>query len=540
MHRHMLALIVAIAPLAPVVARDDVVKIADGALSGVRGDDPNIRVFRGIPFAAPPVGDRRWQSPAPVLKWSGTLVADHFKPICPQQANERDEFKDQAQSEDCLTLNLWTKAKTASERRPVMVWFYGGAYRRGSANVSRYDGENLAKKGVILVSANFRNGVFGFFAHPDLDKESPQGVSGNYMLLDQIAALRWVKQNIAAFGGDPDNVTIFGQSSGAVSVSALVHSPLAKGLFQRAIAETGGVFAIPTNPGWGFFQERSLAQAEADGAALMAKLNTQSIAELRAKTPAEILNAALPGSNTYRPVIDGWALPADGRAMQADHSFNDVPILVGSNKDETYRPGSPDVTIASYTEQAQRRFGPRAAEFLGLLPLTSDTDARMAAANSGSVEWGDYIMGTWARMQAKTAKSNVYLYRFTRDQPVPASSPDKSPPTYAPHGAEIIYAFDNLHVYPWNWTDIDRQLADRMSSYWVNFAKTGNPNGPGLPLWPSVQTAPDTMMELGNHTGPIAIAYPQLLGFYNSLGPVPRITRTTMPQAVERGPRPKP
>jgi para-nitrobenzyl esterase len=407
-------------------------------------------------------------------------------------------------SEDCLYLNVWTAAKTPGERRPVMVWLHPGGYTSGSGSSPAYDGEALARKGVVLVTINYRLGIFGFFSHPELTRESDRHASGNYALMDQVAALQWVQKNIAAFGGDSKRVTIFGDSAGAASLSNLMGSPQARGLFQRAIAESGAWMGLSIAP------MRKLADAEQAGVKTAEALGAKTLAELRAKPAEEVLKAGRGGG----PVIDGWFLPEDVGAIFAAGQQNDVPILVGSNKDE----GTFFVQPAGaerFLEQARRRFDGLADTFLELYPAGSDEQANASQLAAFRDELG-WVMRNWARLATKTGKSKAYLYYFTHEPPVSAGSPRGGRGSGATHGAEAQYVFENL-LGGRPWTDLDHQLADTISSYWVNFAANGNPNGKDLPRWQAYD-------EKKN-------ARPMVLGDKVELGPEPNGSQLAFYQA---------
>lgn len=455
------------------------IHVEQGLVSGIDGNDPNVLVFKGLPFAAPPVGDLRWRAPKQPAPWSGVRKADKFSASCVQR-QARDT------SEDCLYLNIYTAAKTSNDRRPVMVWIHGGALTSGAGSI--YDGEALAKKGVVVVTVNYRLGVFGFLAHPELTKESDRNASGNYGLLDQIAALEWVQKNIAAFGGDAKRVTIFGESAGSWSVNYLMATPLARGLFQRAIGESGAEFA----------PARSLADAEKAGVAFAASAGAQSIAALRSSSADDLqkVRAFQTAAN-----VDGWLLPEDVETIFAKGKQSDVPVLIGSNNDEGTMFTPATVNAASFREMAEKRYGGDAQEFLKLYPFSSDQEAWAAQAASMRDYTFGWEMRTWARMQTKTGKSKVYLYYFSR---VP---PGKHRAAGAYHGSEIAYVFDNLRVAPFAttssapatpWEDADRKLAEAMSSYWVNFATKGDPNGGGLTKWPAYRAKDDQAMGFGD------------------------------------------
>jgi para-nitrobenzyl esterase len=396
-------------------------------------------------------------------------------------------------SEDCLYLNVWTAAKSANERRPVMVWIHGGALVIGSPAVVATDGSELAKKGIVLVSVNYRLGALGFLAHPELTKESAHHSSGNYGFLDQLAALQWVQKNIAAFGGDAKNVTIFGESAGSWSVNLLVGSPLGKGLFHRAIGESGGFLVgvrsiNPVNGG-------NLAEAEQTGVKFAQSVGARSLAELRAKPADEILKAATSAQNPvdarFGMNVDGWVLPDSLGRIFAGGRQNDVPVLIGSNADEGDLFTPPSVKAESWRERASRLYGARAGDFLKEYPASTDDEARQSgAAYFGDVNFG-LQMRTWARLQKRTGKSPVYLYLFDRVAP-------DAQCRCATHGSEIVYAFHNIGLSARPFQDADRSVSDVMASYWVNFARSGDPNGAGLPKWPAYTEQSDTLLALGD------------------------------------------
>jgi para-nitrobenzyl esterase len=458
------------------------VHVESGLVSGVVGVNSDVTVYKGIPYAAPPVGDLRWRAPKPPGKWEGVRKADQFGATCMQTPYpEGSPYRTAPEpvSEDCLYLNVWSSAKTVRENRPVMVWIHGGAFTRGSGSTSIYDGEMLAQKGVVVVTINYRLGVFGFFAHPELTKESDRNSSGNYGILDQIAALEWVQRNITAFGGDPKRVTIFGESAGSWAVNALVASPLAKGLFQRAIGESGANFApLP-----------KLADAEQAGLRVAKSLNADSIAALRAKSAAEMMKAS---GELARPNVDGWLLPDQVYAIFARGKQNDVPTIVGSNADEGTAFTPPVVKVDMFKSQAKQRFGDQADEYLSIYPAKNDEQAHASAAAAMRDMTFGWEMRTWARLQTKTGKSKVWIYYFARVSP---SAVSKRLGAY--HASEIRYVFDNLQNVPAD--DIDRQIGETMSDYWVNFATHGNPNGKRAPKWPAYEERLDIAMGFGEH-----------------------------------------
>jgi para-nitrobenzyl esterase len=452
---------------------NDPVKLDTGLISGTAGATPEMRIYKGIPFAAPPVGDLRWRAPRPAAHWDGVRKADQFGPICMQ--NVPGGANGQQVNEDCLSLNVWTAAKSSGERRPVMLWIYGGGYNVGSGAQPDYDGEALAHKGAVVVTVNYRLGVFGFFSYPELTKESDRRGAANFGLLDSIAALQWVQKNIAAFGGDPKRVTIFGESAGAGLIANLMTSPLAKGLFQRAIGESSSWHTATIG------RVGTLADAEQAGVKFADGLGAKSLAELRAKPAAGILKAGRGAG----PVVDGWSVPEDPGAAFAQGKQIDVPVLVGSNRDESFGPQPSGVD--QFAERAQRVYGSLADTFLKLYPAASDDQAKDSAFAAGRDEMA-WVMRTWARMESKTGKSKSYVYYFTHQPPAqPNAKGGKFGPGSrgtAVHTSEIVYVFGNLRG-PRAWTDADRQLSDTMSNYWVNFAASGDPNGKGLPKWPA-------------------------------------------------------
>lgn len=460
-----------------------VIETPQGKLIGeTMGPSSAVSAFKGIPFAAPPVGNRRWQPPADPASWSGELLATDFGPSCMQMPYPENTFfyrPARLSSEDCLTLNVWTAA-TAGADLPVMVWIHGGALTRGSGATASYDGSNLAQKGVVLVTVNYRLGVFGYFAHPELVDESDHGAAGNYGILDNIKALEWVQKNISAFGGDPDNVTIFGESAGSWSVNFLTASPLASGLFHKAIGESGARLD----------QRQSLQQAAAAGLALAESLDAHSLADLRDVPARELQNAAV--SNRFRTdgIVDGWSIPEQPFALFSDGKQNKVPILIGYNAEEGTTlgilgrvPENDDVHIA----RAKSLYGALANEYLELYPSTDLRKSTLDSYRDGSFGWN---MMTWARLTANVDE-DVYLYYFSHRPPGPRQNE-----LGAYHAAEIAYAFNNTQTLRNPATDQDRNIADIMSSYWVNFAKTGNPNGSGLTQWEPYTEASPHYVEL--------------------------------------------
>jgi para-nitrobenzyl esterase len=468
----------------------DIIKTDAGLISGTVNNSGDTHIFKGIPFAAPPVGDLRWKEPQPVKPWEDTRPCISFGPS-PMQAKPAafsmwsEEFliPKEPISEDCLYLNVWTGAKSANEKRPVMVWIYGGGFVSGGSAVPIYDGEAMAKKGVVFVSINYRVGLFGFFAYPELTKESGRNASGNYALMDQLAALQWVQRNIAAFGGDPGNVTIAGQSAGSFAVNCLVASPLGKNLFQKAIGESGASFSnsFPT-----------LQKAEEDGLAIARSLKASSLAELR-NIPAEELQNKAQGSRG--PIIDGYVLPGGIANIFSGSKENKVALLTGWNEDEGLL-FSPVKNAENFRKEMNEKYGADAKTALQFYPAVSDSEAAVSQLKLSR----DMIFGTqnytWANMQSDDG-ANVFVYRFARKVPGTGQ--------YAKYGAfhtgEVPYAYDNLQFVNRPWEVADHELAKIMSSYWVNFATTGNPNGKGLPEWPAYGTKSKKIMILSEKPG---------------------------------------
>ena len=462
----------------------DPVRIESGTISGVPGSPSGVRVFKGIPFAAPPVGPLRWQPPQPVAAWNGVRRADTFGPVCMQPAgvgrlNVSVDLPDSpAPSEDCLYLNIWTAAASSAERRPVMVWIFGGAYTEGAGSSPHNDGAALARKGIVAVTVNYRLGPFGFFAHPDLTKESGRHASGNYAMMDLVAALRWVRKNVSAFGGDPGNVTIFGESAGAALAAGLVGSPEAAGLFQRAISQSGAWMGLSMAP------MRTRASAEEAGVKSAATLKSGSLADLRALSAVDI-QKGLRGAGM---IVDGWIVPEDLSITFSQGRQNAVDVLVGSNKDEgSFVLRGP--TAEQWTSRVRSRWGELADAYLKLYPAGSDTEAARSSEDAfrDDMFWH---MRLFAEAQARRG-NKAYLYYFTHEPPTDPGKPNLR----ATHTAEIPYVFNNLspvRVFPdasspalASASPRDRALAETISSYWVNFARRGDPNGDGRSAWPA-------------------------------------------------------
>jgi para-nitrobenzyl esterase len=443
-----------------------------------------IKVFRGIPFAAPPVGELRWKEPQPVTSWEGVLKADKFGPASPQP-------QPLPQSEDCLYLNIWTPAEYASDKLPVMVWIHGGGFSAGAPLESTYFGEKLTQEGVIYVSVAYRLGVLGFMAHPELSAESPHKVSGNYGLLDQIAALKWVQSNIALFGGDPAKVTIFGESAGAISVSMLCASPLAKGLFIGAISQSGGSFGpVGMTRQDGII---SLKGAEETGVEFMKRMGVNSIEELRNIDPQTWFGNPEVRMLSFWPNADGYVIPDDQYKLYEAGLYNDVSVMIGTNSDEGAmfaRPVEPE----AYKSGIEKRFGDFAGEILKAYPGNTPEEAKSSTADLFRETAFAWPTWAWANLQSRTGESKVFVYYFDQKQPEIPNMPFK--PRGAPHAAEIKYVFRNLDENIFSPEDI--RLSELMAKYWTNFAKNGDPNGEGLPVWTEFSEQEPSYMYLNN------------------------------------------
>jgi para-nitrobenzyl esterase len=462
------------------------VKTSAGIVEGKQ--EGAVDVFLGIPYAQPPVGDWRWKPPAPPAKWSGVRKATEFGSHCMQGKVYGDmNFRDAGGSEDCLFLNVWAPAKTSGAKFPVMVWIYGGGFAAGSTSEARQDGTHLAQQGVVVVSMSYRLGIFGFLVHPELAKESGRNAAGNYGLLDQVATLHWVHDNIAAFGGDPGNVTIFGESAGSFSVCAQMASPLAKGLFQKAIGESGGAFYST-----GLSFEPREVRDERDIKAVSSKLGVSKLAELRSIPAQKLLDAFAPPQSEgfdFGPDVDGYFLPDSVPAIFAAGKQNDVPLLAGWNHDE----GSFEVafspekqTADSLKATAQKEFGEKAAEFLRLYPSDTEVHTLRSVEDIAGDRFIAFSTWEWMESQSKTGKQPIYRYRFDLGPP----ADPKGPQLGAYHSSEIEYVFGQLDSKAGiAWRAEDRDLSVEMQKYWANFARSGDPNGPGLPKWPAYSAA---------------------------------------------------
>lgn len=498
----LMAVLVVLAMELSAAQQPEPVKVDGGLLQGISED--GLTIYKGIPFAAPPVGELRWRPPQPAAKWDGVKQAVEFAPGPIQGGNPPS-----GKSEDCLYLNVWTPAKSAGDRIPVLVWIYGGGFGAGATSERNYSGENLAKKGVVLVSIAYRVGQLGFLAHPELSAESPNHVSGNYGLLDMIAGLQWIQKNIAAFGGDPGKVTIFGESAGGIAVSMLCASPLAKGLFHGAISQSGGSFGPPrptTYPGENL---KRLPDAENDGAKYAQSAQVASIAELR-KLPADKLPQGR-GLGMSWPIIDGWVIPDDQFILYEAGRFNDTPILVGYNSDEGVS-FSPPRTPEDYISSVNTRYGPHAESLLKAYPSGIGSSPQVGSmipktardlTRDAAFGWHTWV---WALLQSKVGKSKAWYYYFDQHPDYPADSPRRG--YGSPHGQDVAYVFKHLDASNPQTTKTDLEISEAMAVYWTNFAKYGHPNGAGVPEWPAFSDANPVVMHFNQtpHTGPVPSA----------------------------------
>lgn len=529
------------------MARSAAIQISSGLVRGVQSEyNGNITVYKGLPYAASTAGENRWRAPQPPTPWEGIRNADTFGPPCPQMPFGPMNVLP-SQSEDCLSLNVWTPAKSTDEKLPVYVWIYGGRFIAGSGSEHAYDGTGLASKGLVVVTLNYRVGILGFLATPELNQESGHNASGNYGILDQIAALRWVKENIVAFGGDSSKVTIGGQSAGGASTALHIISPLSKDLFRGAIPQSG--WRYPRDPLLSGLAPayRTKEKAETQGLATMKEKGAGSIAEMR-KLSLDIL---LEGNNKnddvwgnppfYRPCIDGWVFPCSYEESLQQGLLKDIPILTGHNADEGGTYADPEFSADDLKSCAQQKYGPLGDKFVELYPVSESIDAR-EAWNEAARDNSRVTTALWAAEYHKHAKSPVYGYFYTHAPPprqggpdappsrqaVGAAGPDSQPKlriyekdvprstyTYSKigpgarhgafHGAEIPFVLNNLYAqdgYPYG--EADRQVAATMSDYWTNFIKTGNPNGEGLPEF--VSTTDERIMRLGKDSYSIPLS----------------------------------
>jgi para-nitrobenzyl esterase len=496
------AIVICTAAVLPAFAADRI-KTANGVLETTAAPKDGVRAFKGIPFGQPPVGDLRWREPQPVKKWTGARSADQFGPRCMQRTGPGADywFRSNGMSEDCLYLNVWTPAKSGNEKLPVLVYIFGGGFQNGDGSEPRYDGESMARQGMVAVSVNYRTNIFGFFVHPELTKESPHHAAGNYGLLDQVAALQWVQKNIAAFGGDPARVTVAGESAGSISVSALMASPLSRNLMAGAIGESGAAIAsLPPQP---------LADAEQNGVKFATAAGAGSLAALRAMTAEQIQEAAAKAQGVrFSTAMDGYFLSKSLTAIFEAGEQAKVPLLEGSNTQEQAARsvlGAGDPTPETLANAIKRFYGDQAESVLKAYAARTTDEVYEAATHLASARFISYGTWKWAELQAKTGGKSVYRYLYARPRPaylgMPGEGAPASPaagrggnpggasagaPRGASHSAEIQYAMGNLDLDKrYTWEASDYEVSKTMQAYFVNFIKTGNPNGTGLPDWPA-------------------------------------------------------
>ena len=495
------AIVICTAVMLPTFAADRV-KTASGILESTATPKDGVRAFKGIPFAQPPVGDMRWREPRPIKNWTGNRNADQFGPRCMQRTSPGADywFRSNGMSEDCLYLNVWTPAKSGDERLPVLFYIFGGGFQNGDGSEPRYDGESMARQGMVAVSVNYRTNVFGFFVHPELTKESPHHASGNYGLLDQVAALQWVQKNIAAFGGDPKHVTVAGESAGSISVSALMASPLSRNLMAAAIGESGAAFSsLPPRP---------LAEAEQNGVKFAAAAGVDTLAALRAMTADQIQDAAAKVRGIrFSTAMDGYFLSKPLTAIFKAGEQAKVPLLEGSNTQEQSARsvlGTGDPTPETLAAAIRKFYGDRADPVLKAYAAGTTDEVYEAADHLASARFISYGTWKWAELQMETGGRPVYRYLYARPRPAylgmpgepapaggssgnaGAGSPQPRPPRGAVHSAEIQYVMGNLDLDKrYTWEPADYEVSKTMQAYFVNFIKTFNPNGPGLPDWPA-------------------------------------------------------
>jgi para-nitrobenzyl esterase len=471
------------------------IQVDGGYISSVGSSDKEVHIFKGIPYAAAPVNDLRWKSPAPVQPWKGVKKCDSFGASAMQPSPEpfymwSEEFliPEEPIDEDCLYLNVWTGAKKMNEKRPVIVWIHGGGFTSGSGSVPIYNGEAMARKGVIYVNINYRLGIFGFFSHPELTRESSVNASGNYGLMDQIAALKWINDNIAEFGGDPENITIAGQSAGSASVVYLVASPLAKGLFQKAIAQSGAGLLSRT-PGPESTALLNLRQAEQAGVQVANDLQAESMTQLRNMPASDLLSKV---RFFPHPIIDGYVIPESAIKIYKENKENKISLLTGWNEDDGIVIGGFEKADV-YKEKILTQWEASGQEILRLYPATNDSIAEISQKDLQR----DIVFGaqnyTLANLVSRQGK-DTYVYRFTHK--VPAG---QHKDFGAFHTGEVPYALNNLNFVNRPFELIDYRLADTMSSYWVNFVVSGNPNADELLKWPEYHVNSREIMVFGDH-----------------------------------------
>lgn len=506
-----------------------------GCLSGVYNNNGTIAVYAGIPYAKPPIGDLRWKAPQEPDKWQGIRKADKFSDAAMQsylpsiftnlaalqegtQSLTPIVSNNEPSSEDCLYLNIWTKKNSSAiSKRPVIVYIHGGSFLNGSGSLDEYNGESMAQKGAVFVTINYRLGVFGFLSNTELSNENSSHTSGNYGILDQIAALKWIKNNISAFGGDPYNITIAGESAGSMSVNMLQASSLTKGLFQRVIGESGSNFGSRGTKG---NDMDNLEKAEKVGDSFEKTLKKTSLAELRGMPASKLLKAA--GNFSFRPIVDGYVLSDSVYNIYAKGKENAVPTLIGYNENEssvfihlpfpfTLSSKASLLSAKDFEDTIKKTYGNYSHEFLSIFPSSDNSQSQKSQLASGTVQWFGWHMHTWAELQSQTGSAPVYLYYFNQLQP----GNDNFHKLGVYHSSEIGYAYGNLNKTGIAYQKQDQQLSKIMSSYWYNFASTGNPNGDGLPKWDAFNSQKNQVMELGKEVKMITSPNQEYMNFFD-------------------------
>ena len=495
------------------------VKVANGILESNTAPKDGVRSFKGIPFGRPPVGDLRWREPQPVKNWTGVRNADEFGPRCMQRTSPGADywFRSNGMSEDCLYLNVWTPAKSDQEKLPVLVYIFGGGFQNGDGSEPRYDGENMARKGMVAVSVNYRTNIFGFFVHPELTKESPHHAAGNYGLLDQVAALRWVQKNIAAFGGDSKRVTVAGESAGSISVSALIASPLSRDLMAGAIGESGAMTSsLPPQP---------LAEAEQNGVKFATAAGANTLAALRAMTAEQIQEATTKVQGVrFSTALDGYFLPKPLTDIYKASEQAKIPLLAGSNTQEQPARsvlGDGEPTPETLANAIRKFYGDKADDVISAYSASTKDEVYEAATHLASARFVGFSTWKWTELHMQTAGKPVYRYLYARPRPAYLGMPGQPAPAGqgrggqqptgprgASHSAEIQYAMGNLDLDKrYTWEPADYEVSKKMQAYFVNFIKTGNPNGPGLAEWPAYRADDNyrrMRIDVESHAGPEA------------------------------------
>ena len=476
-------------------------RIAGGLVEGTKIVESGVHLFAGIPFAASPVGDQRWRPPASAEPWEGVMQADTWGTRCMQGEMFGGPLvtRDRSMGEDCLYLNVWTPTTNPGAALPVFVVFHGGGFAAGSGSEPRTDGEWYAEQGIVVVTPNYRLGLFGFLAHPELSKESQGRGAGNYGMLDQVAALRWIRNNIMAFGGDPNNVTVNGESAGSMSVSALMASPLSKHLLHKAIGQSGAFFPRPS----GGYEEKPLDDKEQDGIRFAESVGAQSIADLRRRSADALLKAVMSQSGGwgYGPGIDGHFLERRVADMYAAGEQADIPLLAGWTSSElgmSIALKSQKPTVDSFREELRKTFGERADEALAVYPAGNKEQLLQSAADLASDLFISFATWSWIEAHKSTSKAPVYRYRF--DRTIPG---DPASRLGAIHAVDIEYAFNTLDSKQGGWQEADHSVAETMARAFANFIRTGDPNGHGVPAWPEFGATSQVMyFNAASRSGP--------------------------------------